>query len=142
MVPGVPVALLGVLLSASIAANLATEIPAGVFVDRRGRKPSVAGGAVAMGLSLGLLAVADHLYTLFQAIALFSAGASVFYRGASIRFFEAAGEAAKGRGVALLYLAMALGGFLGLLAGRVPLGGRVGAAQTDTDRAKLSQGVS
>ncbi len=70
------------------------QLGASVFVDRLGRKPSVAGGAVAMGLSLGLLAFADHLYTLFQAIALFSAAASVFYRGASLRFFEAAGETA------------------------------------------------
>ena len=111
---GIPVVALGVLQSANIAANLVTELPAGIYVDRRGRKSAIVGGFVAMGVSIAFLALSRDILMILVSIFLISVADSLFLRGGTVRFFEAARTSAKGRGTALFGVAVAIGGFAGL----------------------------
>ncbi len=112
---GIPIGVLGALQSVNIGADLLTELPAGAYVDHRGRKRAIVGGLAALGFSVALLALAGGLAMLVIAVFLIGVTEAVFLRGSSVRFFEAATPSSRGRGIAWSAIAAALGSFVALL---------------------------
>ncbi len=124
---GVSTVMVGATVTAFGLARLVTNIPAGLFADRRGRRALLVGGPIILALGMTGSGLAESIWVLlvFRFVAGFGSG--LYMTGAQIYLLDIAPENERGRFIATNQAALLIGVGAGPAIGGV-LAARLGLA--------------